>query len=851
MRTGGTRGRHGFVLALLAAQVAGAASISGTVTNTSSAGLALMEVRAWRDDGKGYAIVATATTDGAGAYTLAGLGVGTYRVDARMSPSASGDYGDRWYDVAAPTGNGYVEDDADALALSASDALSGIDLQLEANGGFDGTVSAGAGLYGGPEVRAELLTEVRTHHNDFTKASPHLGEYSFRGLVPGGYRVLAWDLNGLYETYVSGGPWNVTANAVGAGPAIGLQPMAADPYEPNDGPSASGAAIDSSLFRQSPPQPFSTSGALIGPRGSDVDCYCFDVKAHDRFFITAQGELTLEDGSKRVHPYVDPVVALYDATGGGFTFVKQDDDSGPVLHAAKLDTGPLPADGRYCAVVSTYGDTSYTGAGQGSAGRYQATLTMGNRSPAITGIYMSVPVRPTITIDEGATVNLDVLFSDPDGDPLTAGFSFVDSGGATVSSGSFNGPSGAGFFSWSASQTAAMASPYTLTLHAADAEFTTNLVVTVVVNQVNSPPSTPELLAPSNDSVVPTFTPQLVCSQAIDLDFDPLTYRFELYYSADAGVADQTAWLTPDAGSGDGGAVLWNVTAIPENTHARWRVRAFDGNATNGYSPWSAFGNFVVSTVNDPPPAPVILKPTEGEVVVPIRPTIEVSNPADPEGQSVDLAIDVASDAAFSSMVAQSGALPAAGAPQTMWTVTKDLVWGNTYFVRARATDSGGAQSPYSATVSFQIKPDAPPSAVAPDEPFVAKCDDLRLDAAPPLISVTPATDPDGDKVSIELSIFDASADPDTAAPLFHQVQDQPSVGSTSFDTSQVAFTRGLKYRVRVRSTDGFATTPWTDCYFTISASVTSKTKGCGCDGVGGPAATLLLGLLAARRRRR
>ncbi len=845
---------RGFLLvSCLVGGLAPAASISGTVTNTSSAPLPGMEVRAWHDLGKGYVIATLTTTDGAGNYTLS-VGAGPYKIDARMGAGTTGDYGDRWYDVAAPTGNGYIEALADTITVADPDVVTGINLVLEVNGGLDGTISTGAGLYAGPEVRLELKADVRNNHNDFAQPDPHLGEYHFRGMVPGDYRLLAWDLNGLYETYVSGGPWTISSAVDGSGPAVVLTPMAADPNEPNDGPTGTRSAIDSTLFRQTPPQPFSTSGALIGPRGSDVDWYCFDAKAHDRFFITAQGVLTLEDGSTRPHPYVDPVVALFDVTSGTPTKLKEDDDSGPVPLAAKLDTGPFANDGRYCAVVSTYGDTGYNGAAQGSAGRYQATIVMGNRSPAISGTWMSrpVPVAPQVlTINEGDTLNVDVTFSDPDGDPVTAGWDFVDSGGMGVSSGTFTG-AGSGTFTWTASQIAARRSPYTLTLHVADAEFTTNLVVTVVVNEVNVPPSTPVLLSPADRTVVANATPQLVCGQSTDLDLDPLTYRFELYYGDDAGIPAQTAWITPDGGSPDGGTVGWTVTTIPEDTHCRWRARAVDGNTTNGYSPWSGFFSFVMSTVNDPPPAPAIVKPADGDTVIPIRPTIEVSNPVDPEGQAVSVFIQVASDSAFTTGVIASGGLPTAGAPFTMWTVTQDLVWGQTYYVRAWALDSDGAQSAYSATVRFTMKTDAPPTAVAPDEPFVAKCDDLRLDAAPKVISVTPATDPDNDPITIELSIFKASDDPDTATPVFHQSVAQAAAGSTAFDTSMVTFTPGVKYRVRVRAGDGFLFTPWTDCYLTVGTGTHSTTsKGCHCGGVEGSLLALLALLRVVTRRPR
>lgn len=835
------------LLAVLASSAAFAGAITGTITDTGGTGLYAMEVRAWAQSGtKGWQQVATTTTDGAGNYVL-GVNGGTYLVDSRMSINASGDYGDRWYDVAAPNGNGYIEAMADPITLADGDTVPAINIALETNGGFDGTVSNGS-LYAGPMVRTELKSEPRTNHLDFSKPYPHLGEYNFRGLVPGDYRVIAWDLNGYYETYVNGGPFTVYSNFVGAGPSIYLTPMAADPYEPNDSPNQSGASIDGTVFRSSPPGTFSSSGALIGPRGSDIDMYCWDVKAHDRYFVTAQGTLTLEDGSTRPHPFVDPVVALFDVTGGGFTFLKVDDDSGPVSLAATLDTGAFAADARVCAVVTTYGDTTYNGINQASAGRYNATIVMGNRSPSLDATFKNMPVGQTITIDEGETLNVAVTFSDADGDPITAGWDFQDSQAMSVSGGSFNGASGSGTFTWTADQISARASPYTLHLHAADAEFTTNLVINVVVNAVNVPPTTPVLLTPADHTTVNQAAPAMTCAQSTDGDLDQLTYRFELYYE-DAGMAAQAAWITPDGGAVDAG-VLWQATTVPENTHVKWRARAFDGNAANGYSPWSGYFNYVVSTVNDPPGAPVIVKPAEGDVVIPKRPTIEVTNPVDPEAEAVSLFIQIASDAAFTQVVLSSGSQSTVGSSMTMWTTTQNLVQGQQYFVRAWGLDPEGVQSPYSNVVGFTIKADAPPTAVAPDAPFVAKCDDLHLDAPPPMISVTPSSDPDNDPIQIELSIFKATDDPMTAKPVFDVKKDQAASGSTSFDTSMVMFEAGVKYRVRVVATDGVVPAPAADCFLTVGlgTKTTQKSKGCGCGEVDGAFALLAL-LVIARRR--
>src|SRR5689334_17525951 len=198
--------------ALLIGAPAIAGSLSGTVRNEASQPLQTMQVRLWALGPKGYTIALSTLTDASGNYAFANVPDGSYKLDARMGPMVSGNYGDRWYDVAAPTSGGYVGEDADIIAIGAADTLTGYDFVLQVLGGFDGRVYSGVNLFAGALIRAERAGESRIHHNDLSQTPPHLGEFYLRGMVPANdYRFIVHDPNGAHETFVSEGPYGVGA----------------------------------------------------------------------------------------------------------------------------------------------------------------------------------------------------------------------------------------------------------------------------------------------------------------------------------------------------------------------------------------------------------------------------------------------------------------------------------------------------------------------------------------------------------------------------------------------------------------------------------------------------------------
>lgn len=857
------------LLSVLASQ-AMAASVSGRVTS-AGVGVAGMEVRLWARTAKGYSFQPPngrlVTTDGTGAYTITGIAAGTYKLDTRMSTALSANLGDRWYDVAPPTSNGYLQEDADELVLAGVDVRTGVDIAVEVNGGVEArTVSTTALALGGLFVRLESVADVRNHHNDVSKTTPaaRLGEASFRGMPPLQARLVVHDPN-YTRADVIGPAFSITSNSVRDGGALTIPLAPSDPNEPNNRFDA-GTPVDVAPLRLVPPQALEGTGA-IGPRNSgDVDFFCWSAEAGDRYFLSAVGTLgALADGGVRVSPWVDPVVSFW----RDGVKVAEDDDSGPRPLEARLDTGVVAVPGQVCAAVSTFGDTQWSGANQGSAGPYLVRLELGNRPPllAATALGAPTPTPPAaVEANEGGLVTFAVTFSDPDGDPVMAAWELRDSTNQSLGAGSFNGASGMGAVPFAPSQVAARRSPYTLTLTAADAEFTTTKTVLIVVRDVNAPPAVPEQVTPDAGDVVTTSTPALVCREAVDEDLDPLRYDFEVSWLdgglllANGSVQGNDAGVDPDGGVF--GLISFTTPSLPENARLQWRVRAFDGDLVNGYSPWSAERPFVVDVTNEPPAPPLLLKPADGETVMVRRPTLEVLRPFDPEGDAVSYVFEVSRNSTFSQVVVLSQSVPdAVASTATMWTVTQDLDWGTAYFARATAIDARGARSQPGPANAFSIRANLPPMVPTPGAPFaMGLCADQVFTTAPTSIAIPPLLDVEQDPIVVEVQVTKGD-DTTFSTPLFKADVMTNVMDATSVSLASVTFEEDQKYRVRMRAKDGQNVTEWVECSFTLderagsgaggggATNIVTK-PGCGCASVD---ASLLAGLLVlgVRRRRR
>lgn len=825
------------LLMAFASSLALGASVTGRVQDPGSNGLSGMEVRLWGPTAKGYVITSTTLTNGAGDFSFSAA-EGSYKLDTRMPNGLSGNWGDRWYDA---DGDGYDPAGADVLTLTSA-GLSGLTITVELFGGMDGTaVNAASAPQGGLNARAELMSNRAAHHNDTTKSSAERpGEFSFRGLRPGATRLVLHDPNyTLADTVVPN--FTITSGGVLGAGTVTLQAADNTAHEPDNGESDSAAGLDGSLFRATPPLPFDAT-ASIGPRSAqDTDWYCFDALAPDRFLVTVRGTLRLEDSSVVDSPWLDPMVSFWRVSSGSgqpLGRLSENDDGAGLGLGSRLDTGELGSDGRYCVVVSTFGDSTWSGAGQTSAGPYALHVEVGNRRPLLTvTLPNGTPVTGPITLDETDSIGFRFAFLDPDGNLTGGTVEIRDASGVVVGGATMNVSTGSYVITWTASQTSARNGPYEFVGTVTDGEFTATATATVIVNGVNLPPTTPQLASPDAGATVTSHTPELVCLEGTDPDEETLSYEFELTLVADGGVRSGTVAGVTGGWKADAGTprpqVTYTALTLPENAWVRWRARAYDGTASNGHSPWTGTWTFFVDGLNDPPSTPSLTKPLVGEEVLVRRPTLQATNPIDPEGDAVSLQFEVASDLTFTTPVQTSALIATAlGASTTQYTLTQDLEWGGVYFARVKALDGRGASTPYSNVNQFRVRDNTSPTAPTLGAPFGACAAGLTLSQPPGQLTVPNVNDVELDPITIEVQLFHASDDPDTATPLFTTTATQQGVLDTTVLFTGVSWSDG-DYLLRVRFKDPWNTTAWTGCVFTLTTPVVPD-AGSGDAGAGG-----------------
>lgn len=790
---------------------ASAAELSGQVVAASGGALPDIEVRAWRDDdGKGFDIVATSRTGDDGAWTLGDLAEGVYLLDARMAAGVTGNWADRWYDEAEPFADGYIAAAADRISLAQDDVLAGFTLTLELAGGLDGRVLAGDQPVSGLWARVERASAYDVHHNDRTDepccsdVDEYGGRFFMRGLPPADdYRVLVYDDTGRFGLNRFDGPYAVRSDANAEVGDLGLVEAAADPNEPNERAADAGAGVPAGPFTPSGAGVWASEGAAIAPRGGDIDWYCFDVSDDERLLLRVDTDI--EPG--RAHPWLDPVLSL--RTGDGTTELAQVDDSDGTRNPA-LDTADLELPNRVCVVVTMYGDAAFDGTNHESAGAYTLRVERGNRRPSIRAEVAGGPAPEppgTVLGTEGETLAIVARFADPDGDELSFTATAIDALGGETATTDEPIPDGRRV-ALTFDETAAARSPFEVTLTVDDGEFAASARVLVAVRAVNQPPGPPVPVSPIDDVQVDTDIPALVVEAAEDPDTDPLTYRFEVHVGEPDETPRESGDVTPDAD----GRIAFGTTALPENARISWRARASDG-LDGGIGPWTAWQSFVVDALAEPPGTPAIVKPTPGETVLSATPAIQAENVDDPDGDDITLEFAVATDDAFTEIVAESSVPQESTAARTVWAVPEPLERGTNYLVRVRALDDDGLRSPWSTPVAFSVQTNRAPDAPVFGAPFDPVCRDVVLVASDPLVvTVTPARDPDGDALTIELDVFGFDDDAEIAPPRASLAQPEQGNEGTVFEIPASAFVVGERLRIRARASDGLRTSPWASC---------------------------------------
>lgn len=220
---------------------------------------------------------------------------------------------------------------------------------------------------------------------------------------------------------------------------------------------------------------------------------------------------------------------------------------------------------------------------------------------------------------------------------------------------------------------------------------------------------------------------------------------------------------------------------------------------------WSTVSNIMVGrTLDEPLPPPEGISPSDQGVAENLRPYLIVGNVIDPEGDPVTYYFEVSIYSDFSTLAAQSEAIPA-GAEYTSWQVSTELLDGMLYYWRARVFN-GSAYGEWMTPMSFTVNiagNNNPPG--VPVAYYPANGDTATL--SPLWLVWYNAADPEDDQIFYQVELYDSAG---TALLLFVSGIGQGIDPFTSF-TPQYQFAADVWYRWRIRAFDGGGYSSWTN----------------------------------------
>jgi Tol biopolymer transport system component/fibronectin type 3 domain-containing protein len=319
-------------------------------------------------------------------------------------------------------------------------------------------------------------------------------------------------------------------------------------------------------------------------------------------------------------------------------------------------------------------------------------------------------------------------------------------------------------------------------------------IASFVVDERNEPPFAPVPDRPAPDGRVPTREPELVVRNALDPERDALAYEFriardaafETLVASAAGVAPGVAFAA------------WRVPVpLDENGLYHWSARAWDGTS---HSPWSVPLSFRVDTSDEPPSAPVLVRPV-GDVRVPSRsPELVAAGASDPEDGSLTYRFELDVVPTFGSPARQTSPDVPAGPSHTAWTAAIPLDEDVRYYWRAAASD-GTSAGPWAAASFVVSEVNGAPSA-----PVLLDPADLQtVTTASPALRVRNAVDPESDRLTYAFEIRDEGGSVVAAAG---------GVGEGTTDTSwtvPIPLPENGRFHWRARADDAVSAGPWAE----------------------------------------
>ncbi len=322
----------------------------------------------------------------------------------------------------------------------------------------------------------------------------------------------------------------------------------------------------------------------------------------------------------------------------------------------------------------------------------------------------------------------------------------------------------------------------------------TSFTVTVTVNTaVSHAPSAPTLIDPDHDLRVDTENPTLTVANAVSPRGTP-TYTF----CVDDGT---TETCMSDVAQGQTTtSVVFDAIDLDEGASYTWWAYANDGVEDGAHS---EHGTFIVDAVNEAPPTPDNLSPADGATFLEgTLPTLEARAVIDPDGDAVTYVFEVADTYAF-----LPADIVAASEPRAVpfFTLPAPLP-ADVYHWRVRTSD-GTLASAWSDDTGFEIE--AIVTNAAPGAPGIVGPDGEAVASTAVTLSISAATDPDGDTLSYEIELADNAA--------FAGATTSGAQAGLTYAASGLA--EDTAYFWRARAFDGELFSDWVSASFVVDAA--------------------------------